>query len=220
MKLYTIRTKCYNIINYVYLIVNEATSSALVIDPSWNLNLIMEYLNKLQLKLSAIFLTHAHYDHVNLAHKLTRMTGANVYMSEIEQITSGFSCLNLLSLQDEDIIVSSGIQVKCLLTPGHTIGSMCYLINDSLFSGDTFFIEGCGICEKNSDAEQMYFSIQRLKKEISDNTYIYPGHCYHTRYGQLFKEIKQNNIYFNIMNINDFVSFRMRDGQKNLFKFI
>ncbi|WP_268964163.1 MBL fold metallo-hydrolase, partial [Paenibacillus sinensis] len=70
-------------------------------------------------------------------------------------------------------------QITCILTPGHTYGSACYLTSDHLFTGDTVFIEGCGLCDTvGGDPEQMFHSIQRIKSAINPMVQIFPGHSY------------------------------------------
>ena len=97
-----------------------------------------------------------------------------------------------------------------MLTPGHTLGSMCFISDDNMLSGDTIFMEGCGLCENNQNAEKMFDSVQRIKNEISKDVKIYAGHCYGRENGQSLGWITENNIYFAFKNKEDFISFLMR----------
>ena len=129
--------------------------------------------------------------------------------------------LQLLDLlNDLDIITVGNIHILAILTPGHTVGSMCYLTNHTLFTGDTIFNEGCGMCfGQGADPKSMFQTIQRLKSEIPDSVMVYAGHCFSREVGELFGFLKQNNVYFLIENEKEFIDFRMRSGQKHLFSF-
>jgi hydroxyacylglutathione hydrolase len=78
------------------------------------------------------------------------------------------------------------MQIRPIATPGHTPGSICYLIGDNLFSGDVLFYEGCGICPDIASAHTMFASLERLKTLLRPETRVYPGHCYGMPPGQPF----------------------------------
>ena len=199
-------------------IVNER--KAVLIDPAWERNKIVEFLQINGLDLEAILLTHSHYDHVNLVNDLTYIYQCNVYISKIESEFFGYRSPNLNLLNDLDIITVGNIHILAILTPGHTVGSMCYLTNHTLFTGDTIFNEGCGMCfGQGADPKSMFQTIQRLKSEIPDSVMVYAGHCFSREVGELFGFLKQNNVYFLIENEKEFIDFRMRSGQKHLFSF-
>ena len=165
-------------------------------------------------------MTHSHYDHVNLVNDLTYIYQCNVYISKIESEFFGYRSPNLNLLNDLDIITVGNIHILAILTPGHTVGSMCYLTNHTLFTGDTIFNEGCGMCfGQGADPKSMFQTIQRLKSEIPDSVMVYAGHCFSREVGELFGFLKQNNVYFLIENEKEFIDFRMRSGQKHLFSF-
>ena len=207
-------------INYSYTIVDEENGKAVLIDPAWERNKIVEFLQINGLDLEAILLTHSHYDHVNLVNDLTYIYQCNVYISKIESEFFGYRSPNLNLLNDLDIITVGNIHILAILTPGHTVGSMCYLTNHTLFTGDTIFNEGCGMCfGQGADPKSMFQTIQRLKSEIPDSVMVYAGHCFGREVGELFGFLKQNNVYFLIENEKEFIDFRMRSGQKHLFSF-
>lgn len=218
-QLYIIRTRSFGFINYVYIIVDERTKKAALIDPSWEFNKIYQELERLEVKLTAILLTHSHMDHVNLSNNFARCTDANVYMSKEEIAAYNFRCHNLCELEDGDFIELGDTLLYCLLTPGHTLGSACYMTNKYMFTGDTLFMEGCGLCMNTSGAMQMYDSIQRIKKEVNKELLVYPGHCYDLKNGYSLGNIIKFNIYFSIEEKEQFVKFRMRPNNKHLFDF-
>ncbi|MGY3792654.1 MBL fold metallo-hydrolase [uncultured Aquimarina sp.] len=205
--------------NQCYLI--HLNNTGIFIDPAWNYDLLNGFLEENNIKLKAILLTHSHIDHINLANEFAQKYNVPVYMSKEEIDYYNFSCTNLIEVKHLQDIILNGFRIQPILTPGHTKGSVCYLIENHLFSGDTVFIEGVGICSvEGSDVHQMYDSVQYLKKSLPLDTFIWPGHSYGELPGKTLRFLLKNNIYFQLENRKHFTSFRMRKGQKNLFDFM
>jgi len=219
-EVYPVKTFFHKWVNYSYIVFDKATKYAMIVDPAWELEKIVNVVKVLEANITAIFLTHAHYDHVNLVDPLVSKYHATVYMSEKESEYYKYNCKNLKMLKDKEIIKIGDTYIKCILTPGHTLGGMCYLLQDSMFTGDTIFSEGCGICcEDGGSAEQMFYSIQKIKLEIGRHVKVYPGHSYGKEVGQTVAQLMQDNIYFQIHSKETFIHFRMRGNQKNIFTF-
>ncbi|WP_139492117.1 MBL fold metallo-hydrolase [Brevibacillus dissolubilis] len=218
-EVYQLRVQFAQIINYNYIIVDQATREAAIVDPAWDFGLITSRLEELGARLTAVLLTHSHEDHVNLAAPLAHKYNCNVYMSAQEIDAYGFTAPNLHAVQDEDVIWVGKTAVTCLVTPGHTPGGCCYLLSNSMFTGDTVFIEGCGICANEQAALSMYHSFQRIKRRVHPDVYIYPGHSFGQQPGHKLSYLYRCNIYFQLDDPNHFVSFRTRRNQQNLFSF-
>ncbi len=218
-KVNTIRCKWANYINYTYIISKAGTRECLIVDPAWEIKKIISYLNLNNLTLRAILLTHSHYDHTNLVGALVNAFNTEVYISGIEAKQYRYKCKNLHYAENLELLPLSFFKVRAFLTPGHTLGSMCYLISNHLFTGDTLFYEGCGICDTSEAASNMYDSLQFLKDTISEDTIIYPGHCYGVYPGEPFGSIVKDNIYFHINDRQKFIDFRLNVAKKNLFDF-
>lgn len=218
---YMLKTSRMNFRNYCYIITDTEQRNAVIVDPSWQPELINELLEEKELILRAVLLTHSHPDHTNLADYYAKNYHASVYMSRVEQISSGFRCKNLCSFEDRERILVGEIEAVCILTPGHTRGSTCILIGESLFTGDTVFNEGVGLCESyNGSLTDMFQSLQRLKREIPPATIIYPGHCYGEQLGKSFQSVCKKNVYFHFNTLDQFIRFRTRKGQSGLFNFV
>ncbi|WP_294360281.1 MBL fold metallo-hydrolase [uncultured Clostridium sp.] len=215
-----VQTKFLNFINYSYIIVDNITRSAAIIDPLWELEKLVTKINKLNLKLKSVLLTHSHKDYVNLVNTLIDLYNVEVYISKKEAEFYKFNSKNLNLICDNDIIKLGHSKIKGLLTPGHTIGSMCFLVDDTyLFTGDTLFTEGCGRCDYYGGSPEMMFeSISRLKYEIHDNIKIYPGHSFGMDRGITMKEMYKYNLYLNIDSKDIFVKFRTRGTPNIEFK--
>lgn len=205
--------------NYCYLIVNQKEKVAILIDPAWQAKKIETYLKDSGCILKAVLLTHHHIDHVHLAEFFAEKYTVPVMMSEMEINYYGFSCKNLIPISTNQLSIAN-MTLFPIFTPGHTKGAICYLIENRLFTGDTLFIEGCGICSgKGGDPGQMFDTLQFLKLNIPLKTKIYPGHSYGAEPGKLFSFLLENNYYLGFTNKDDFIAFRMRKNQRRLLAF-
>jgi hydroxyacylglutathione hydrolase len=207
-------------INYTYVIVDRESRDAIVIDPAWKFKTIESELSNYDARPIAVLLTHSHFDHVLLAKKFVKKFNGDVYMSKEEIDGYNFRCKNLHSFDRNGRHMIGSMPVDVWVTPGHTSGSTCYGIGDNLFTGDTLFIEGCGLCwGKGADPKKMFYSLDMLKKTIPGHYRVFPGHSYGEKPGATFEYIKLNNIYLQFTDISQFVEFRMRKKQKGLFAF-
>ena len=206
--------------NNVYIIVDHQTKKAAVIDPATSLDEINALIKHLDLTLDTILITHVHQDHIGSVAGLVKRHNCNVYLSEKEASYYHYHCKNMHLFQDQECIQLGDTTIKCLLTPGHTAGSACFLLQQSLFSGDTIFMEGCGICiSDGASAVDMFYSVEKVKQQVADSVLVYSGHTYLEDPGKSMAYLKKNNIYFNIDDQDFFVEFRMREGQENLYNF-
>jgi hydroxyacylglutathione hydrolase len=220
-QLFQLKTRYLAIINYTYLLVDRISNQALVVDPAWDSEKLLSRLYDLKAELTMILLTHSHFDHTHLIDPLLkRYQTAQVYMSAPEIDFYNFQCPNLQPIYHLDRLTLGETEISCLLTPGHTAGSVCYYTPESLFTGDTIFIEGCGICNTNGGSPlQMYESIQMIKQIITLDTRIFPAHSFGKEPGYPLEYLLQENIYFQFQDPETFTQFRMRKNQTNLFKF-
>lgn len=205
--------------NNVYLVTNTASRKSVLIDPSWEADKIESAINGSGSELSAILLTHSHWDHVNLVPHFIRKYHVPVFIGENEPTAENLKLFDIQKVKDGEVLIIGNMEIKTYETPGHTAGSICYRIGDFLFTGDTVFIEGCGICDSNEDACKMFESIQRLKREIPESTMIFPGHTYLCEAGKPMSYLYENNVYIAFNRSELFVNFRMRSAQKELFNF-
>ncbi len=198
--------------NFTYLVVDRASGRAAVVDPAWELETIVQTAQKLGATLSAVLLTHSHFDHVNCASPLVERCGADVFMSAREIDRYGFRCDRLNALAEGDVVRVGATAITCLVTPGHTAGGACYLLPDAMFTGDTIFSEGCGLCTAaGGSPEDMYQSVERIKRTIDRRVRIFPGHSFGMEPGRTMESLMQDNIYFQIEEREAFVAWRMRE---------
>jgi len=159
---------------YTYLIADEATGAAALIDPvlekvDRDLGLIAE----LGFRLTHVFETHVHADHITAAAVLRERTGAVTVADR-----RGAACVDLKAGND-DIVRVGNIGVHVLETPGHTDDSLSYLVGTNVFTGDALFIRGSGRADfQNGDPGQLFDSITKQLFTLPDTTTVWPGHDY------------------------------------------
>ncbi|GAB7363938.1 hypothetical protein MBLNU230_g4500t1 [Neophaeotheca triangularis] len=163
--------------NYAYLVTDDKTKDAVIIDPA-NPSEVLPELKKATdggIKVQNIINTHHHHDHA----------GGNVEMlkSYNVPIIGGKDCskVNTVPSHGSSFKVGEGITVKALHTPCHTQDSICYLFEDgndrAVFTGDTLFIGGCGRFFEGTP-EQMHKALNETLAQLPDDTKVYPGHEY------------------------------------------
>ena len=108
------------------------------------------------------------------------------------------------SLSDSDTLALGSLEVACLHTPGHTPGSVCYLVNGRLISGDTLFVRNVGNVEHaQGDIDAMYHSLCRLAA-LPTETKIYPGHDYGDAPSSTIGLELRQNAYMRPMQLEQF----------------
>lgn len=215
---FVVKTRKEPFINYSYIIFQR--DHCVIIDPAWEEEKYLQILTATESRVSAILLTHSHQDHCDLANEFADRFKCSVFASRSEIEFYQYDCINLRSFEEGDHLVIEEISIETIPTPGHTKGSVCYLIENRLFTGDTLFNEGCGLCRgMGASPYEMHDSLTLLKNKIANDTIIYPGHSFGSPVGLTFGELCRNNIYLNFRNQSSFVSFRMRQNQSSQFNF-
>ena len=162
-----------------YIIYEENSKTCCVIDPGYQANTIADELDRLGLNLDAILLTHGHFDHVGAVKDLAADTDCRVFLCvEDTQLPPMFTAGPLYytdTYTEGTILNIAGLYIHVLHTPGHTPGSVCLLVDDALFSGDTLFAGSCGRTDIGGDWVAIQRSLKRLAS-IEANFTVYPGH--------------------------------------------
>ena len=158
--------------NYVWIIINKDQQQAIVVDPG-EAEATINYLDKMHLMLSAIFITHHHGDHTNGLKKLVQYANVPVFCSPLSPLV-----INKQPIHDHyPITVNNSFPPFYPLTiPGHTLDHIAYYGQRMLFCGDTLFAGGCGRAFEGT-TDQLYTSLQRLA-QLPSETLIYCGHEY------------------------------------------
>lgn len=179
--------------NNTYIIYDENTKKACIVDPSTDYEIIKNYINDNNLIPEAILITHGHYDHIYSANKFKEEYNLKIYASEKEKefmsdtefnqsvhfIGEGVSLDADIYLKDFEEFNILGRRVVNIDTPGHTPGSCCYLFDEEKFllSGDTLFKKVYGRCDlSGGNFEDMKNSLFNKLFKLEDDIIVYPGH--------------------------------------------
>lgn len=163
---------------YTYVLVDEATRDALIIDPvDEQLARDLSVLREQGLRLVWAVETHAHADHITSAGVLAEHAGARTAAPEGCGIGTA-----AVQLGHGDVLRFGDEELKALHTPGHTAGSMSYLWRGNVFTGDSLLINGCGRTDfQSGNAAALYRSITEVLFALPDATIVWPGHDYQGR---------------------------------------
>ena len=176
-----------------YLVVDEVSKEAILIDCSDYVTEIIDYVKENNLTVKYILLTHGHFDHVLGINRMNEVLGAKVYVhkGDKEQVVNTRAVMTMFGLPTEGVEnpkitatlsdageLTLGNQViKVIETPGHTPGGVCYLIGDCLFSGDTLFHGTIGRTDlPGGSFQQIKHSVKDVLFALDENIKVYPGH--------------------------------------------
>jgi glyoxylase-like metal-dependent hydrolase (beta-lactamase superfamily II) len=175
---------------FTYLIVDDQTKEAALIDPvDCQMEVYVALLEELSVTLKYALETHVHADHVTASGKLRQRFGIQTAVSQQCGATSAD-----LQLNDGDVIKLGQQSVKVIATPGHTPGSVSYVWQDKVFTGDALLINGCGRTDfQGGDAGTLYDSITQRLFILPDETLVYPAHDYQGRWVSCIAQEKAIN---------------------------
>ena len=168
-----------------YIIWAEGSDACAIIDPGYEPDTILTQAGKLGKKVSAILLTHGHFDHVGAVRDIAAETGCKVYLCDKDlsmppQMTAG-PLYYTNTYAEGDFVEAAGLTFKVLHTPGHTPGSVCLMCEHVIFSGDTLFWGSCGRTDlPGGNWGVIQKSLKRLAS-LSGDYDVYPGHGDATR---------------------------------------
>lgn len=172
-----------------YIITNDKKS--IVIDPAIEAELLLNRIKDEESELEKIIYTHGHVDHIFYGDELKEKSGAKIYghLDDFELYESSFKNGAILfglkrkfnkpdfALKEDEIIQLGDLQIKVIHTPGHTMGSICLLARQSLFTGDTLFYESVGRTDLGTgDWDMLNDSIKSKLYTLNEDVKVYPGH--------------------------------------------
>lgn len=185
MVLGPVQTNCF-------FLINEDTKEVIIVDPADSAQRISKWINSENLKPVAVLLTHGHFDHIMAMDALREEYKIPVYASRDEVDVLAKPQLNVSTMmgirlstqadelfKDGDVLELAGIKLKVISTPGHTVGSVCFYIEEEnmLISGDTLFCTSVGRTDfPTGSSRQLIESIKTRLFVLPDDTAVFPGH--------------------------------------------
>lgn len=174
-----------------YLVYDEKTKNAFVVDPGDEPDLVLDFIKEEGLNVNYIICTHGHFDHIGAVKELKDETGAQIILHredlEIYKHSPGvakqFFGIEIESqpepdklLENEEMLVLFGREIKFIHTPGHSPGSICIYFDDYLLTGDTLFAGSIGRTDLfGGNMEQLLNSLKKIAT-LPPDTVILPGH--------------------------------------------
>ena len=192
----------------VYIVYDEQSKDAVIIDPAGEENRIIEFIEKKELKLMGVLITHGHFDHIGAVNGIRERFGVPVFSTKIEGENMADPNENLSlrlignpmkaeideTIKDKEIIEFGELAFKCIVVPGHSPESVCYYNEDNniLLCGDTLFAGSIGRADfYDGPANSLILNIKDKLMCLPEETMVYPGHGIQTTIGRE----KKTNIY-------------------------
>lgn len=197
-------------VNFVYAIGDRQTGEAVLVDPAYDVNSLVDLLAADGMTCTGVLATHYHADHVGgsmmgfslegIAELLERVdVPIHIQADESEYVrkVTGVEETSLVTHQSGDIVSVGAVDIELIHTPGHTPGSQCFLVDGRLVAGDTLFLDGCGRTDlPGADPEQMYESLTTRLGRVDDDTVLYPGHQYSVESSATMGVTRERNVVF------------------------
>lgn len=191
--------------NFTYVIEDEDTGEGIIIDPSWDLRQVQNYIQRANLKIKYIVNTHHHFDHT-----LGNAAMANTFEAKIIQHEAS-ELDHDISVKDGDKIKFGNSELTVLHTPGHSKDSICLVGDNKIFTGDTLFVGNCGRIDlPGGSARELYRSFVEKLAKLDESLIVYPGHNYGSSKTSTIENEKQTNFVFQKRTESEFCQLMER----------
>ena len=212
--------------NLAYLVGSRSTREALVVDPAWEVDALLDRAEADGVRIVGALVTHYHPDHVGgqvFGHRIEGVARllerspvplhVNEHEAEGTRRVTGAAESDLARHAGGDVLSLGALRVRLLHTPGHTPGSQCFLVEEAgrpglLVSGDTLFLGSCGRVDlPGASPEDMYRSLTGVLAKLPEDTVLYPGHLYSPEPSSTMGEQKRRNPYLRAASLEQFLAF-------------
>lgn len=188
--------------NFSYVIGDEATRVAAIVDPAWEVDKLLKTCADLGVTVTYVINTHSHPDHVNGNDQVVRSTDAKVIMHEKSRLRKD------IPVKDGDVIDIGSLKVKIIHTPGHCPDHICLLVDDKLLTGDTLFVGECGRTDLGGgNPGDMFESLFHKILPLQDSIEVYPGHDYGSKPHSTIGYERENNYTLKPRTREEFIRF-------------
>lgn len=187
--------------NITYVIADEKTKKGLVLDPSWDLDRVIDAVRKDGIEVELIVNTHHHFDHTNGNEELLK-----TFKVPVAQHTES-PLPHDRELRDGDTIEFGESSLKVLHTPGHSVDSISLLGDSKVFTGDALFVGGCGRIDfPGGSARVLYKSLFDVLCKLDGATVVYPGHDYGSAPTSTIAQEKDTSPYLKPRSEEEFIA--------------
>jgi len=189
--------------NFSYIIADEDSKEATVVDSSYNADELTKIIKHERLKLKYVINTHGHSDHTAGNTELVSDFAAKLVAHKQSKIPHD------ISVEDGDVLCVGKISIRIIYTPGHTTDSICLLVeNQKLLTGDTLFVGECGRTDfPGGSSKSMYDSLFNKLMKLDDVLEVYPGHDYGLKPSSTIGEERKSNYTLKPRSVEDFIEF-------------
>lgn len=195
-----------NMQNFSYVVYDEQNNMGVIIDPSWDLEKLFEFLEINRISARYIINTHTHFDHVLGNDHVVEITKAKIIQHEKSTHKKD------KSVRDQEIINIGHVDLEVLYTPGHSEDSICLIVNkEVIITGDTLFVGNIGRVDlPGSSPEKMYDSLAKVAN-LDDSLVVYPGHNYGLTPTSTILNERTNNPMLNFKTKEAFLKYMVNE---------
>jgi glyoxylase-like metal-dependent hydrolase (beta-lactamase superfamily II) len=189
--------------NFSYIIADEATHEAAVVDVSFNAQEIQRVLKSEGYTLKYIISTHGHSDHTAGNYELKSSMSGDIVAHGASRVRAD------QKVEDNDILNVGEVKIEVIYTPGHTSDGICLLVEGKkLLTGDTLFVGECGRTDlPGGDSRKLYDSLFGRLLKLGDEVEVYPGHDYGIKPSSTVGEERRTNYVLEPRSAEEFVEF-------------
>ena len=186
--------------NFSYIVEDETTHEAIIIDPSWDLDKIIQIVEDQNLNPKYIVNTHWHDDHTRGNEELAAELSIKIVQHNASDLE------NDMTVSDGDTIKFGCSELVVYHTPGHSKDSICLVGDGKIFSGDTLFVGNCGRIDlPGGSSRELYHSLFDVISKLDDGLIMYPGHDYGSAQTSTIGNEKMTNPVMQKISEEDFV---------------
>lgn len=187
--------------NFTYVVEDEDSGEAIIIDPSWDLQNIEQVIKRNDLKIKYIVNTHHHFDHTLGNETMAKSTGGKIVQHKASDLKHDEI------VNDGDKIQFGNSELLVVHTPGHSKDSICLIGDGKIFSGDTLFVGNCGRVDlPGGSSKELYHSLFDILYNLDENLVLYSGHNYGSTPTSTMGKEKETNFVMQKRTEEEFVT--------------